>query len=29
MTTHSLIEQSRAARLTTHVENADGFGLGR
>jgi predicted glutamine amidotransferase len=27
-TTHSLIEQSRAARLTTHVTNADGFGLG-
>jgi predicted glutamine amidotransferase len=26
--THSLIEQSRAARLTTHVTNADGFGLG-
>jgi glutamine amidotransferase len=27
-TTHSLIEQSRSARLTTHVTNADGFGLG-
>jgi predicted glutamine amidotransferase len=26
--THSLIEQSRAARLTTHVTNADGFGVG-
>jgi predicted glutamine amidotransferase len=26
--THSLIEQSRAARLTTHITNADGFGLG-
>jgi predicted glutamine amidotransferase len=27
-TTHSLIEQSRSARLTTHITNADGFGLG-
>jgi predicted glutamine amidotransferase len=27
-TTHSLIEQSRAARLTTHFTNADGFGIG-
>ena len=26
--THSLIEQSRSARMTTHVTNADGFGLG-
>lgn len=26
--THSLVEQSRAARLTTHFMNADGFGLG-
>jgi predicted glutamine amidotransferase len=26
--THSLIEQSRAARLTTHLTNADGFGIG-
>jgi predicted glutamine amidotransferase len=26
--THSLIEQSRAARMTTHLANADGFGLG-
>jgi predicted glutamine amidotransferase len=26
--THSLIEQSRSARLTSHVTNADGFGLG-
>jgi predicted glutamine amidotransferase len=26
--THSLIEQSRAARFTTHLTNADGFGLG-
>jgi predicted glutamine amidotransferase len=26
--THSLVEQSRSARLTTHVTNADGFGLG-
>jgi predicted glutamine amidotransferase len=25
---HSLIEQSRAARLTTHLTNADGFGIG-
>jgi glutamine amidotransferase len=25
---HSLIEQSRAARLTTHITNADGFGIG-
>jgi glutamine amidotransferase len=25
---HSLIEQSRAARLTTHMTNADGFGIG-
>jgi predicted glutamine amidotransferase len=25
--THSLIEQSRSARLTSHVTNADGFGL--
>lgn len=25
---HSLIEQSRAARLTTHLTNADGFGVG-
>jgi glutamine amidotransferase len=27
-TTHSLVEQSRAARLTTHLTNADGFGVG-
>jgi predicted glutamine amidotransferase len=27
-TAHSLIEQSRSARLTTHLTNADGFGLG-
>ena len=27
-TTHSLIEQSRSARLTTHLTNADGFGVG-
>jgi predicted glutamine amidotransferase len=27
-TRHSLIEQSRAARLTSHLTNADGFGLG-
>jgi predicted glutamine amidotransferase len=27
-TTHSLIEQSRSARLTTHLTNADGFGIG-
>jgi predicted glutamine amidotransferase len=27
-TTHSLIEQSRAARLSSHLTNADGFGLG-
>jgi glutamine amidotransferase len=27
-TAHSLIEQSRAARLTTHLTNADGFGAG-
>jgi predicted glutamine amidotransferase len=27
-TEHSLLEQSRAARLTTHLMNADGFGLG-
>jgi predicted glutamine amidotransferase len=27
-TTHSLIEQSRAARLTSHLTNADGFGVG-
>jgi predicted glutamine amidotransferase len=27
-TTHSLIEQSRAARMTSHLTNADGFGLG-
>jgi predicted glutamine amidotransferase len=27
-TTHSLIEQSRAARFTTHLTNADGFGIG-
>jgi predicted glutamine amidotransferase len=27
-TSHSLIEQSRAARLTTHLTNADGFGIG-
>jgi predicted glutamine amidotransferase len=26
--THSLIEQSRSARMTTHLTNADGFGLG-
>ena len=26
--THSLVEQSRSARLTSHVTNADGFGLG-
>jgi len=25
---HSLVEQSRNARLTSHVTNADGFGLG-
>jgi predicted glutamine amidotransferase len=25
---HSLIEQSRAARFTTHLTNADGFGIG-
>jgi predicted glutamine amidotransferase len=25
---HSLIEQSRAARFTTHLTNADGFGVG-
>jgi glutamine amidotransferase len=27
-TTHSLIEQSRSARQTSHLTNADGFGLG-
>jgi predicted glutamine amidotransferase len=27
-TEHSLIEQSRNARLTSHLTNADGFGLG-
>jgi predicted glutamine amidotransferase len=27
-TQHSLVEQSRNARLTTHLTNADGFGLG-
>jgi predicted glutamine amidotransferase len=27
-TTHSLIEQSRSARFTSHLTNADGFGLG-
>jgi predicted glutamine amidotransferase len=27
-TTHSLIEQSRAARFTSHLTNADGFGIG-
>jgi predicted glutamine amidotransferase len=27
-TQHSLIEQSRSARLTSHLTNADGFGLG-
>jgi glutamine amidotransferase len=27
-TTHSLVEQSRAARQTTHFTNADGFGVG-
>jgi predicted glutamine amidotransferase len=27
-TTHSLIEQSRSARLTTNLTNADGFGIG-
>jgi predicted glutamine amidotransferase len=27
-TTHSLVEQSRAARLTTNLTNADGFGIG-
>ncbi len=27
-TTHSLIEQSRAARFTSHLTNADGFGVG-
>ena len=27
-TEHSLLEQSRAARLTTHLMNADGFGVG-
>jgi len=27
-TRHSLIEQSRSARLTTHLTNADGFGIG-
>ena len=27
-TAHSLIEQSRSARLTSHLTNADGFGLG-
>ena len=27
-TTHSLIEQSRAARYTSHLTNADGFGIG-
>ena len=26
--THSLIEQSRSARQTSHITNADGFGLG-
>jgi predicted glutamine amidotransferase len=26
--THSLIEQSRAARMTSHLTNADGFGIG-
>ena len=25
---HSLVEQSRSARFTTHLTNADGFGLG-
>jgi predicted glutamine amidotransferase len=27
-TEHSLVEQSRNARLTTHLTNADGFGVG-
>jgi glutamine amidotransferase len=27
-TTHSLIEQSRAARFTSHLTNADGYGIG-
>jgi glutamine amidotransferase len=27
-TAHSLIEQSRSARFTTHLTNADGFGIG-
>jgi len=27
-TTHSLIEQSRSARFTSHLTNADGFGVG-
>jgi predicted glutamine amidotransferase len=27
-TTHSLIEQSRSARFTSHLTNADGFGIG-
>jgi glutamine amidotransferase len=27
-TTHSLVEQSRAARFTTNLTNADGFGVG-
>jgi predicted glutamine amidotransferase len=27
-TAHSLIEQSRAARFTSHLTNADGFGVG-
>jgi glutamine amidotransferase len=26
--THSLIEQSRSARMTSHLTNADGFGIG-
>jgi predicted glutamine amidotransferase len=27
-TSHSLIEQSRSARMTSHLTNADGFGIG-
>jgi len=27
-TSHSLIEQSRSARMTSHLTNADGFGVG-
>jgi len=27
-TTHSLVEQSRSARFTSHLTNADGFGIG-